>query len=107
MVAVFQDPETGEIELSGDVRFRPPGQMVIDYVLYYQYCFRNPFAAYLVPNDIVVGEEVWLEDLIEDLVSVWGNQGHNPRLRSALAVWNGSDFEIQFDPRVDAAFLIG
>ncbi len=55
-VAVFQDPETGEIESSGDVRFSGRGKRVIDYTYYYPYHFPNPFAAYLVTNDIAVGE---------------------------------------------------
>lgn len=107
MVAVFQDSETGEIELSGDVRGVGRGEMVIEYMLYYPYHFPNPFAAYLVPRDLAVGEEVWLEDLIEDLVAVWGNQGYRPRLSAAPAVWNGSDFNIQFDPKRDAEHWIG
>jgi hypothetical protein len=60
-----------------------------------------------LPSDLAVGEEVWLEDLIEDLVAVWGNQGYHPRLATAPAVWNGSDFVIQFDPLRDAAHWIG
>jgi hypothetical protein len=107
MVAVFQDPTTGEIELSGDTRGWGRGEMVVDYTLYYPYHFPNPFAAYLVPQDLAVGEEVWLEDLIEDVVAVWGNQGYHPRLPAAPALWNGTDFEIQFDPRRDAPHWIG
>ncbi len=94
MVAVFQDPETGEIELSGDVRSGGRGERVIDYTLYYPYHFQNPFAAYLLPRDLAVGEEVWLDDLIEDVVAVWGNQGYQPRLEAGPAVWNGADFEV-------------
>ena len=107
MVAVFQDPETGEIGLSTDVRFGGNGTKVLDYMAYYPYNFPNPFAAYLVPPDIAVGEQVWLEDLIEDLVAVWGNQGYRPRLEAAAAVWNGCDFEISFDPKRDADHWIG
>ncbi|MCA9784567.1 MAG: hypothetical protein KC518_13365 [Candidatus Cloacimonetes bacterium] len=107
MVAVFQDPDTGEIDLSGDLRGPGRGRMVLDYTLYYPYHFPNPFAAYLVPKDLAIGEEVWLEDLIEDLVAVWGNQGYQPRLPAAPAIWNGTDFEILFDPDRDAAHWIG
>jgi hypothetical protein len=110
MVAVFQDPKTGEIELSGDVREDSRGYKkgkVLDYMLYYPYHFPNPFAAYLVPTELTVGEEVWLEDVIEDLVAVFGNQGYQPRLEAAPAVWTGDDFEILFDPRRDADHWIG
>lgn len=51
-VAVFQDPETGEIVLSGDCRYKPGGNKVLDYTFYYPYHFPNPFAAYLVPADL-------------------------------------------------------
>lgn len=107
MVAVFQDPKTGQIELVRDVRVPSRWKMVVDYTLYYPYQFPSPFAAYLVPADIAIGEEVWLEDLIEDLVAIWGNQGYHPRLPSAPAVWNGSGFDIQFDPQQDAARWVG
>ena len=105
--AVFQDPKTGEIAVSGDFRWPPQGVKVIDYNYFYPYHFENPFAAYLLPHDLVVGEEVWLEDLIEDVVAVWGNQGYQPRLAEAPAIWNGTDFEVQFDPRRDAPQWIG
>jgi hypothetical protein len=105
--AVFQDPKTGEIAVSGDFRRRPEGVEVIGYTYRYPYHFENPFAAYLLPHDLMAGEEVWLEDLIEDVVAVWGNQGYQPRLAEAPAIWNGTDFEIQFDPRRDAPQWIG
>lgn len=107
MVAVFQNPHTGEIELSGDMRWEPKGRMVMNYTYYYPYHFPNPFAAYLLPPDLAVGEEVWLEDLIEDLVATWGNQGYQPRLAAAAATWNGADFVIQFDSDSDADSWIG
>ena len=102
MVGVFQDPETGEIEVSGDLRNAPRGEEVIGYTYYYPYHFPNPFAAYLVPPVIGDGVEVWLKGLIEDMVAVWGNQGFHPRLPAAPAVWNGTDFDVQFDPNRDA-----
>ena len=109
MFAVFQDLETGMVRLSGDWRDDPAtlGEKVIDYTGYYPYHFPSPFAAYLIPPDLSAGEEVWLEDLIEDLVAVCGNQGYQPRLPAAAAIWNGVDFEILFDPIVDAPQWIG
>jgi uncharacterized protein (TIGR02996 family) len=104
-VAVYQDPETGEIATTGDRRGRPAGTCVVD-VRYYPHHF-GPFAAYLVPKELRPGEEVWLEDLIEDVVGVWGNQGHTYRLESAPARWNGARFEILFDPQRDAEHWIG
>ncbi len=54
-----------------------------------------------------MGEEVWLEDLIEDVVAVWGNQGYQPRLPACAAVWNGTGFDLLFDPQRDARRWIG
>jgi len=94
-----QHPETGEIEL-GNHRWPGAGELILDRLRYYPYHFSSPFAAYLLPKDLAVGEEVWLEDLIEDvvaydLISPWGGP---PRLSAAPAMWNGFDFEIRYDP---------
>lgn len=110
MVAVFQNKQTGEIQLSRDVRWSLDGgdyERVLDYHHYYPYSFPEPFAAYLVPLDIAEGERVWLSDVIEDIVSVFGNQGWHPRLEACEAIWANGDFTIQFDPDTDAGVLIG
>lgn len=105
-VAVYQDAETGEITTTGDRRWSPPGTPVVT-VRYYPHHFASPYAAYLLPADLRAGEEVWLEDVIEDVVGVWGNQGHTYRLEAAAARWNGTAFEILFDPHSDAERWIG
>lgn len=105
-VGVYQNPETGEIQTTGDHRGTPEGTRVVQ-VEYYPYHFSNPYAAYLVPKDLQPGEEVWLEDLIEDVVGIWGNQGHTYRLESAPGRWNGTRFDILFDPHRDAQRWIG
>jgi hypothetical protein len=103
--AVFQNPETGEIVVSGDYRYfgqdrsKGPLTRVLGWTYYYPYSFPSPFAAYLLPPDLEVGEHVWLEDLIEDIVGETWNQGNKYRLKSAEAIWNGKDFEIQFDDK--------
>ena len=66
---------------------------IVRKVTYYPYTFPSNVAAYLLPNDLLVGERVILEDLIEDIVAeshAWGTY----RLDSAEAVWNGEKFEI-------------
>ena len=42
---------------------------------YYPPLFKNAFAAYLIPTDLKVGERVWLDDLIEDLLGEVSGQG--------------------------------
>ena len=99
--AITQNKKTGEISVIGDCR--APGanpdnpEMVIQWTAYYPYNFRSPYAAYLIPKDIKIGELVILEDLIEDLVGGRWNQGHAWRLDSCEAIWNGDDFEIQYN----------
>jgi hypothetical protein len=105
---IFQDPVTGEIESHGDLRSRPQGnkQLVLEST-YYPYSFPAPFAAYLVPPDLKPGGEIWLEDLIEDVVGSRWNQGPRSRLKACAAIWNGKDFELQYDASRDARVFIG
>lgn len=106
-MAVFQSQATGEIHSCSDVRAWSDDDDLVVHVAYYPYRFPNPFAAYLVPADIAPGEEVWLEDLIEDLVAVRGSQEGNPRLPAAPAIWNGEDFIVLFMPDNDAPHWLG
>jgi hypothetical protein len=109
MVGVFQHRTTKKIKLAGDCRmvFDEDYELVIPFKTYYPYSFPAPFAAYLLPPDLETGEQVWLDDIIEDIVAVWGNQGYQPRLQCGEAVWNGQDLVIKFDPEKDAPRLIG
>ena len=66
-----------------------------------------PFAAYLLPPDIEVGEEVMLDDLIEDMLGTVWNQGDTYRLQCCRARWTGSDFELLYSPEDDAQHVIG
>lgn len=106
MYGVAQDPVTGRMRVLGDVR-QDLSELVIKFHLYYPYNFPSPFAAYLLPPDLVLGETVWLDDLIEDVVAIHGNQGYSPRLACGPALWNGSDFDLLFDSGKDAQHWIG
>ena len=111
--AVIQNKKTGEIEVLGDYRQgRFTGEdaeyeKVIDWTYYYAYSFKSPFAAYLIPHDIEIGERVILKDLIEDYIGASWNQGDTYRLESCEAIWNGIDFEIQYDPRSNRSNCVG
>ena len=111
--AVLQHKKSGKIEVIGDYRmlYRLEGvkeyEMVIDWTYYYPYTFPSPYAAYLLPKRLAKGERVFLEDLIEDIVGSRWNQGSGYRLESAEAIWNGTDFEVQFNPETDREYLIG
>lgn len=108
--AVIQDRTTGEIEVSGDYRHMPQmegNEIVIDFTYYYPYNFPSPFAAYLIPPDLAVGERVYLEDLIEDVVGGSWSQGDTYRLESCVAVWDGKDFTLEWEPGADTQTILG
>jgi hypothetical protein len=108
--AVIQNRRTGEIEVSGDYRWigdREGQEVVIDFTRYYPHSFPSPFAAYLIPPDLVVGERVFLEDLIEDVVGSSWIQGDTYRLKSCFAIWNGKDFRLEWDPKTDVDEFLG
>lgn len=48
-----------------------------------------PFAAYLLPPDIQVGDRCYLEDVIEEIVDTIWNQGDVTRKKNGFATWNG------------------
>lgn len=58
---------------------------------YYPYHRRLPFAAYLLPADLALGEQVMLDDVIEDKISGTYN-GHPYRLNQCKALWDGEQF---------------
>lgn len=97
--SVLQNKTTGEIEVIGDYRAGcgDDFEIVIDFTYIYPTIFTSPFAAYLIPRDLVTGERVLLVDLIEDFVGDHWNQGDTFRLEACEAIWNGDDFDIQYD----------
>jgi hypothetical protein len=113
--AVIQNKHTGKIALEGDYRSGSfiegsstyEFETVIGWTFYYPHNFKSPFAAYLIPSDIIIGERVFVEDLIEDFIGASWNQGDKYRLDSCEAIWNGTDLEIQYDPQINRSHLIG
>ena len=99
---VLQNSETGEIEVTGDYRSAFSDEnfennLIIDFTFYYPYSFESPYAAYLLPKDIEIGERVFLEDLIEDYIGKTWNQGDTYRLESCEAIWDGKLFDVLYD----------
>lgn len=116
---VFRNRATNHIEVSDSYSgFRRSGrysydpiewELVIPFSEYYpiEYRFKCPFAAYLIPKDLVVGERVLLEDLIEDYRAgqFWKR---NMRLKSCEAIWDGTNLVVQYDPEIhDVCSLVG
>lgn len=107
---LLQNRHTGEIKVIGDLRGAGGGEdwtTVIDWTDYYPHVFPEPFAAYLIPSDIQVGERVFVEELIEDYIGASWNQGDNYRLKSCMAIWDGSDLRIQYDPAKNVRKIVG
>jgi hypothetical protein len=106
---VTQNQATGEIDIQADYRCGPPAEgweVVIDWRHHYPHAWTNPFAAYLLPADLRVGEAVILDDLIEDLVGTVWNQGDAYRLKCCAATWNGETFELEKKSR-RTEFVVG
>lgn len=64
-------------------------------------------AAYVIPKDIKDGEIVLVEDLIENFLSYYYNQGRSKRLKSCKAIWRNNDLEIQYNPDIDCINVVG
>ena len=90
----IKDKKTGEVTIEPYSFHALPDDdskyEIVKEATYYPYKF-PPTAAYLLPDDIEVGERVILEDLIEDIVGASHSCG-TYRLDSAEAIWNGESF---------------
>jgi hypothetical protein len=111
---VVRYKDTGVFEVFGDYRENSfemyhtgEYETVLDWTYYYPYTFSSPYAAYLIPKDIQIGERVFVEDLIEDFVGRIWNQGDTYRLESCEALWNGKDLEIIYDPGEQIISFVG
>lgn len=62
----------------------------------------SPIAAYIVPNDVYVGERVFVMDVIED----HENERYD-RLASCFATWDGDGFNLEIPEPLDFDNLIG
>ena len=98
--AVFQHRETVLIGVIGQLSSHlDPNEYeaLIGLSDFYLHVTDKPFAAYLIPPDLEVGERVYVEDLIEDFVGGRWNQGDVYRLAEAEAIWTGTDLEICYE----------
>ncbi len=95
----FKNKQTGEIRKESygyHAYARDYEGHEVKTVTYYPYTFPSKIAAYLLSDDLHVGERVILDDLIEDIVGASHASG-NYRLKSAEAIWNGKKFVIDHD----------
>lgn len=62
-------------------------------------------AAYTIPENIEINEEVWVEDVIE-FIPATSHHGVS-RLRRFKGIWNGEKIEILFNPNKHFSRAIG
>ena len=90
-VGLFQNIQTGEVQIAGDYRYllkmqeSPEWEEVIPVTFYYSNYQKSPFAAYLIPNDLPDGSAVFIPDPIEDILGSTWNQGDRYRATNITA----------------------
>lgn len=110
---IYKNKKTGYFfKLIGDYRFgsmynKNEYEQVVYWTFYSSPRHTRPYAAYLIPKDIKIGERVFVKDLIENFVGQTWNQGNSWRLKSCEAIWNGEELEIQFNPEKDVVRMYG
>lgn len=106
---VWQHRESGEIRVQQDPRFMEDENQWVCVLENLDYDpslhFPEPFAAYLVPPDIEVGERVYLMDLIENHIDYMHYGMH--RLEGSMATWTGEAFEIHYNEQRDMRQAFG
>lgn len=109
-LAVYQDSETGCFVSTNDVRW-PPGALqggnntfspILDYFKYTPAGPASPVAAYVVPPELSIGTEVFVEDAIEDLICDMP-QDTAERMSGWWAIWDGED--LRYLPHPTGGFL--
>lgn len=93
-IAVRQDPETQQVEFIGDFR-DGLDDLTIPFTFYNTTYQDPPLAAYIIPQDIKLGERVYILDIIENIKEMEWNQGDSGRQQSGYAVWNGKGFDLE------------
>ena len=107
---VYQHEETGEVYVTHDYRDNPKDSQFKKVLekIHYPHRRTSPVGAYLVPKDLKVGERVYLEEVLDDLIGEVYNQGDFSRLKGCTAVFLGFDkgFALEYDES-DVVEVIG
>lgn len=107
-ISIYQSPTSGEMQILTNYGMRGGDyRCVLPPYRYYPYSFPQPFAAYLLPKDLVEGERVWLDDVIEDIVASFGMPDWRPRLEACEAIWTKGNLKIVFEPEMESPHWIG
>jgi len=86
-----EEPKTGQV--------LPVDRDVFEEFNLNPYTSPEPFAAYVIPDDLHIGQKVFIADLIESVVGTYLNHGGVTRQQFLFATWNGKDFDLpDFEP---------
>lgn len=106
-IALYRNERTGKYFTSNDRRGgfwsenddvdSPRDTLVMPYFFYPVIEQTYPLAAYVIGADIAPGTDVFVEDLIEDLISP-GTQGTQGRLSGWYGHWDGKDIRMHPHP---------
>lgn len=99
---LYQHIHTGKLWWSGDYRNESPHEVfgqaggskwhLIKDWFHVRPDRPFPLAAYIVPKDLQPGTRVYLEDVVEDVLETYWNQGNAERILSSGATWDGVNF---------------
>ena len=107
-LAVYQNSKTGQVVCTNDVRYPLDSEykglndyeVVFNYFKYHPPGANSPVAAYVIPPDLAVGSEVFVEDAIEDVICKMP-QDTAERMSGWWAIWDGEDLKLQPPPPDD------
>lgn len=96
---VVKENDTGRIRCCSDFRVLMKGDHTLIKTYYGNFPLKTtlPFAAYILPKDIKKNEYVVIEDVIEDLIEGYWNQGDTVLLTMCMARWTGDKFIYDHD----------
>jgi len=97
-MTIYQNQETGEIApiAEGQSPLEVPWQQILAPFRFHPRRSEPHIAAYLIPEDLPIGEEVYLVDLIDGWSGNIANPNLKSRLDSAYATWKGADFHVSW-----------
>jgi len=98
---LLQNRATGELQVTQNMRVLGGDDFAWEIVKKFRNVrFDKPFplAAYLIPKDLAVDSEVYVEDVIEDIQVPYWDKGHVSRVVSSTGWWTGKDIEFLTPP---------
>lgn len=90
----LRDMFGGKNKPSSTRRVLPIERDILEEFRYNPYTSPEPFAAYVIPDDLQPDQTVFIPDLIECVVGKYLNHGGSVRQKFIFATWNGEDFEL-------------